>query len=147
MIHRLIHCTLIHCNKNAEQWSIAPSLARWSNACNIHRAFTCSRIQRIHRAFTCSLINRFTCSIIHRFRHTSLLHLLCLINDEIRWLWNSSKLPHTYHLFIFWVLSQFYFKHPARGTRKTRVFKTFHIPSNCLTSSSQSLYWWIDMKS
>ena len=29
-------------------------------------------------------------------------------------------------LFHFSDFGEFYFKHPARGTRKTRVFKTFH---------------------
>ena len=44
---------------------------------------------------------------------------------------NDDETQVNFHkpLFLFLDFGQFYFKRPARGTRKTRVFKTFHIPS------------------
>ena len=76
--------------------TIAPLHAHWSIALSCIASV-------IHRSFDCSLVHR-------------------LINDEIRWRWNSSKLPHTtFSFFMIW--ANFTSNTPPEGRVKLEFSK------------------------
>ena len=73
-----------------------------------------------------------------KWQSSNLWHSMTIIKFEISKMLSLElklELTSKYYFFIFHVLSQFYVKHPARGTRKTRVFKTFQIPSKVSAKS------------